>query len=77
MADAWLSEFDASTDRVDRAQLPFGVLFFLMRAYKTSVPTGYVYWDSPVEPDPTGALSPYNPGDLSDVVIQLVYEKDD
>ncbi len=62
---------------VDRAQLPLGLIFFKMRAYKTSVPVGHVYWDVPVEPDPTGALAPYPSADLVDIVVEAIFEKDD
>jgi hypothetical protein len=62
---------------VDRAQLPLNILFFKMRAYKTSAPTGYVYWDAPNEPDSIGELAPYPSGDLADIVVEAIFEKDD
>lgn len=40
-----------------------------MRAFKTTPTTGYVYWATIGAPDPTGAGSPYDPGDLVDIVI--------
>lgn len=42
---------------------------FVMRAFKTTPTTGYVYWVSLGVPDPTGASSGFNPVDLTDIII--------
>ncbi len=42
---------------------------YTMRAYHTVAPVGYVYWDSPGEPDDEAAVAPYPPGELTDIVV--------
>jgi len=44
---------------------------FTMRAdkFQGPGPIGLVFWEVPDEPDATGALSPYAPGDLQDIVV--------
>lgn len=41
---------------------------FQMRAYHTTLAT-HVYWLAEEIPDDTGDRSPYNPSDLSDIVL--------
>jgi hypothetical protein len=60
--------------RIDRNQVPIGVLVFVMRAFKTSSPTGHVYWSVINEPDANGDLSPFPTADLTDVVIAGIYD---
>lgn len=43
-----------------------------MRAFKTSVPTGYVYWNVTGAPDETGTSSGYSPGELSNIIINNI-----
>ena len=40
-----------------------------MRAFKTTAPSGFVYWPTLNTPDMTGAQSGYNPADLTGIVI--------
>lgn len=47
-------------------------LTYLMRAFNTDLAL-YVYWGSPTDPDPTGALSGYDPGDLIAIVAHGTY----
>ena len=45
------------------------VLQYVMRAFKTTAPTGHVYWSVVGAPDTTGAQSGYNPSDLSAITV--------
>ena len=45
-----------------------------MRAFKTTVPTGHIYWAVLNTPDLTGAESGYNPADLTNIVIDYSFE---
>jgi hypothetical protein len=47
---------------------------FVMRAFKTTVPTGHVYWAVLNTPDYTGAESGYNPADLTNIVVDYSFE---
>lgn len=47
---------------------------YVMRAFKTTVPTGHVYWAVLNAPDFTGADSGYNPADLTSIVIDYQLE---
>src|ERR1700722_10087199 len=42
---------------------------YIMRAFKTSAPTGHVYWAVLGAPDFTGDQSGYNPADLTEIAI--------
>src|SRR5271165_6842423 len=42
---------------------------YIMRALKTSLPSGDVYWAVVNEPDFSGALSGYNPAELTNIAI--------
>jgi hypothetical protein len=42
---------------------------YLMRAWKTAMPVGYVWWRSPLRPDFFGELSGCAPVDLIDVAV--------
>ena len=42
---------------------------FVMRAYHTSAPIGYVYWTVQTAPDGTGAQAPYPAIELIDIVV--------
>ncbi len=53
----------------DEVPDPAPTVLFTMRAFKTTIPTGFVYWDVEDEPDLTGDQSPYPPADLSDIVV--------
>lgn len=46
---------------------------YTMRAFKTSNPTGFVFWTVQDEPDLTGTESPYLPGVLQNIVINSTY----
>jgi hypothetical protein len=46
---------------------------YLMRAYHTVGPIGYVYWESPNNPDPTATLAPYPLVSLTDILVTAVY----
>lgn len=46
---------------------------YLMRAFKTSVPTGHLYWESWDVADPTGLESGFNPLELTDIVVVAVF----
>jgi hypothetical protein len=48
-------------------------LQFLMRAFHTTVPIGYVYWITNVEPDTTGAFAPYPALQLTDIITAFAY----
>lgn len=48
-------------------------LRFLMRAYHTAAPIGYIYWTVENAPDITGALAPYPAIDLQDIVTAYAY----
>src|SRR5271165_4202749 len=47
---------------------------YVMRGFKTTVPTGHVYWAVLNTPDLTGAESGYNPADLTNIVIDYSFE---
>jgi len=47
---------------------------YVMRAFKTTVPTGHIYWAVLNTPDLTGAESGYNPADLTNIVIDYSFE---
>jgi hypothetical protein len=47
---------------------------YVMRAFKTTVPTGHVYWAVLNAPDLTGAESGYNPADLTNIVVDYSFE---
>jgi hypothetical protein len=47
--------------------------FYLMRAYKTTPTTGFVYWENLHEADLTGANSGFPPLDLIDIVIAQIF----
>lgn len=42
---------------------------FVMRAYHTASPVGYVYWTVEGAPDGTGVYAPYPVIDLTDIVV--------
>lgn len=46
---------------------------YVMRAYHTIVPIGYVYWTVEGAPDGTGAQAPYPAVDLIDIVVIRSY----
>ena len=48
-------------------------LQFLMRAYHTVGPIGYVYWEVTGTPDPAGTFAPYPAIDLLDIVTAYAY----
>lgn len=45
------------------------IIKFVMRGFKTSVPTGFVYWEAFVDPDPLGFLAPVPRAQLADIVV--------
>ena len=45
-----------------------------MRAFKTTVPTGHVYWAVLNAPDMSGAQSGYNPADLNSIAIDYQFD---
>lgn len=47
---------------------------YIMRAFKTTVPTGHVYWSSIGSPDLTGIQSGYNPADLTSITTDYTTE---
>lgn len=47
---------------------------YKMRAYKTTAPVGYVFWDAINEPDYDGSQSIYNPSDLVRITVTNEYE---
>jgi hypothetical protein len=47
---------------------------YIMRAFKTSSPTGHVYWSSVGSPDMSGAQSGYDPLDLTGIAIDYTAE---
>jgi hypothetical protein len=47
---------------------------YIMRAFKTTFPTGHVYWSSIGSPDFSGDQSGYNPLDLSSITIDYTTE---
>ena len=47
---------------------------YVMRAFKTTVPTGHIYWAVLNTPDLTGAESGYNPADLTNIVVDYSFE---
>lgn len=49
-------------------------LKYIMRAFKTSAPTGLVFWTVQDSPDLTGSQSPYSPGVLQNIIINSTYE---
>ena len=67
-------ETGLAAGRLDREPLPLALMMFVMRAFKTTVPTGHIYWATINEPDAAAALAPYAPGDLADVVVAGVYD---
>lgn len=42
---------------------------YIMRAYHTVSPIGYVYWSVDDAPDSGGTQAPYPPNELTDIVI--------
>lgn len=46
---------------------------FIMRAYHTVSPIGYVYWSVDGVPDGSGDEAPYPPGELNDIVIARAF----
>ena len=46
---------------------------FLMRAYHTFAPIGYVYWTVEDNPDTVGTLAPYPAVELTDIVTAYAY----
>jgi len=48
-------------------------LRFLMRAYHTIGPIGYVYWEVTGSPDPIGTFAPYPAVNLLDIVTAYAY----
>lgn len=42
---------------------------YLMRAFHTVSPIGYVYWTVEVQPDEEGLLAPYPSDELTDIVV--------
>lgn len=48
---------------------PFVFTRFVMRAFKTTLPTGHVYWEVFDVPDPEGSEAPFSPYDLVDIVV--------
>ena len=44
-------------------------LSFVMRAFHTVFPTGYVYWTVLNTPDATAAFAPYPAIELTDIVV--------
>jgi hypothetical protein len=46
---------------------------FVMRAFHTIFPTGFVYWTVPNVPDSAGAFGPYPAIDLADIVVIREY----
>ena len=49
--------------------VPTAMLFFVMRAFHTVFPTGYVYWTVPNVPDGAALLAPYPAIELNDIVV--------
>ncbi len=47
---------------------------YIMRAFKTSAPTGFVFWTVQDAPDLTGSQSPYSPGVLQNISVNSTYE---
>jgi hypothetical protein len=48
---------------------PTASVRYVMRAFKTTVPTGHIYWEVFEVPDPLGYEAPVPPFALTDVVI--------
>lgn len=47
---------------------------YIMRAFKTTPTTGYIYWGSVNAADPTAQFAPELLGDLTDIVIEAIIE---
>lgn len=48
---------------------PAGSFSYLMRAYKFTAPTQFVYWQVEDAPDATATFAPFPAGELSDIVV--------
>jgi len=53
------------------ALMPMGddITKFVMRGFKTTPTTGFIYWESFVDPDPLGYLAPVPRAQLTDIVV--------
>lgn len=49
---------------------------FLMRAYRTTTPVGFIYWQVEGTPDTEGSYSPVPAGELEDILVVAVYPKE-
>lgn len=46
---------------------------YVMRAFKTTTPTGHVYWSSLGSPDMTGIFSGYSPASLTGIIVDYSF----
>jgi hypothetical protein len=43
---------------------------YVMRAYHTTVPIGFIYWEAFDDPDTAATFAPYPLIDLTDILVQ-------
>lgn len=44
-------------------------LSFLMRAYRITAPTGFIYWEVADTPDTSGTFAPVPAAELTDILV--------